>query len=107
MSRGVYTSRASRAGTMNGTRRYRSMTHTDPAMSSLMTEGSGGIDRLLVIDNGQPVSAYTDQTRRAVRQHRYRRRAGIHRLTIDVTDRQLSRLEERGYLDAAGSVRRR
>lgn len=62
-----------------------------------MTETNGAT----VIDHAIPVSAYTrtDQTRRAVRHHRDRARRGIHRLTIDLTDTQLNRLEERGYLD--------
>jgi hypothetical protein len=62
-----------------------------------------------VIDNDRPVSAYTEpvsdyrerkeQVRQAVRRYRRRRRHGIYRRPIDVTNAQLDALQERGYLD--------
>ena len=55
-----------------------------------------------VIDNDQPVSAYSkrkEQTRQAVRHYRRRRQHGICRRPIDITDAQLDALVARGYLD--------
>jgi hypothetical protein len=49
---------------------------------------------MTVIDN-----ARNEQMRKAMKRYRRRRKHGIHRRSIDLTNAQLDALQERGYLD--------
>jgi hypothetical protein len=69
ISRGVYTSPASRAGTTNVTRRSRRTIPTDPATNSLMTEDVIDYPPPPVIDHARPVIDHGERKKEEFIEH--------------------------------------